>query len=210
MEMTIARALAELKLLNSRIQRKIEDTDFVVANKKSSKKVKNTITKEEFINNSKADYQSILALIDRRNFIKSAIVESNSKTKIKINDLHMTVAEAIERKSSIFFDKNLLAAMESQYKSATGQVNINNEMVQEKLDNLLTTQFGKESNKKIDESDITSISVPYLAQNEWELIDGLDISKKIKALKDEIESFESEIDFALSEANCITKIEVPD
>jgi len=208
MEMSITRALSELKLLNSRIERKTGESVFLTANKKSAKKVNNVYTKEEFIENAKADYQSVLDLIERRKKIKSAIVASNSNTVITIAKKEMTVAEAIERKESIVFDKKLLEAMVRQFNSVVASANQSNQIVQNKLDELITVSFGKEAKQKVSEDDIALISKPYLEQNEVEIINPLNLQDKVKALKEEIENFESEVDFILSESNTITKIEI--
>ena len=42
------------------------------------------------------------------------------------------------------------------------------------------------------------------------MIDPCKLSDKIKALEDEIEEFEANVDFALSESNALTQIEVGD
>jgi hypothetical protein len=210
MQISITRALAELKLLNSRIERKIGESIFLAANKKSAKKVNNVFTKEEFVENAKADYQSVIDLIERRKKIKAAIVDSNAKTVVTIANKSMTVAEAIERKESIQYDKTLLNAMERQYNSVVAKVTSENEKVQQKLDDLLLTSFGKEGKQKASEDEIAVISKPYLEQNEFECIDPLEMAKKIRAMKEDIEGFTSEVDFILSESNTITKIEIPD
>lgn len=206
--MTITRGLAELKLLDKRIMRKIFDSNFLIANKKSNKKLNGNMTKEEFVQNSKSSYESISDLIERRKKIKSAIVDSNAKTKVTIAGKEMTVAEAIERKDSIQYEKELLDRMEYQYKNTLAEVNRQNEKVQQNLDNLLNTSFGKEGKQKATENEIEIIAKPYLQQNEYEVIDPLNIYNKIEELKEDIEQFELEVDFTLSESNTITKIEI--
>ena len=120
----------------------------------------------------------------------------------------MTVAEAIERKESIQFEKDLLSHMTSQYNSSVSKMNTENEKVQLKLDELLNTSLGKEGKQKASEDEINIISRPYLDQNELVLVNPLEIHKEIEKLKEEIEQFEMEIDFTLSESNTITKIEI--
>lgn len=210
MEMSITRGLAELKLLSSRVERSIIDSSFIVANKKSAKKVNNVYTIAEFINNAKSTYQSITDLIERRKEIKSAIVDSNAKTMVTISGKTMSVAEAIERKDSIKFEKLLLENMIKQYNSSVVLANRQNEIVQTKLDELLLVTFGKENKQKTSDSEIAMISNPYLEQNEWELINPLSLHEKIESMKREIEEFENECDFILSESNTITKITIKD
>lgn len=210
MEMSITRALSELKLLSSRINRAIESSSFIVANKKSAKKVNNVYTTQEFIDNAKSTYQSIVDLIERRKEIKSKIVDSNAKTMITVAGKEMSVAEAIERKDSIAFEKMLVEHMQRQYNSSLALASRNNEQVQIKLDELLLVTFGKEGKQKTSESEISMISNPYLEQNEWELINPLLLQDKIESMRKEIEEFENEVDFILSESNTITKITIKD
>jgi hypothetical protein len=208
--MSITRALSELKLLSSRIEKSIVESNLVIAYKKSAKKVDNVHTPEEFAENAKSYYKSIVDLINRRKAIKSAIVKSNAETFVTINEKQITVAEAIERKDSINLEKSLLNHMQQQYNQSKASCQRNNDMVQLKLDELLLTTFGKESKQKISADEIESVSKPYLAQNEWEILDILKLETKIKELNDEIEGFLSEVDYILVTSNCITEIEIPD
>lgn len=208
MEMTITRALAELKLLDKRITGKIHNTTFVEPNKKSADKVARIYTRSEFDEKVKSEYQSILDLIERRKKIKSAIVESNAITHVEIGGKTYTVAEAIERKNSIEYEKQLLATMKAQYKLALASVNRENERVQETLDKLLETMLGKEAKNVTIESN--EMAKKYLEDNEYEIVDPLKIVEKIETLEKEIDEFESEVDFVLSESNTITKISIED
>jgi hypothetical protein len=97
-KMTLHKALAELKLLDSRITSTIRTGTYCVANKASNQKIKG-VKLDEFKESMKADYASATDLINRRIAIKKAVVLSNATTKVKINDVEYTVAEAIELKN---------------------------------------------------------------------------------------------------------------
>jgi hypothetical protein len=127
MEMSITRALVELKNLDSRINRAINSGIYIAGAKKSSKKINNIFTREDFDKRAKADYQSAIDLIKRRKMIKSKVVESNAKTMVKINNVEMSVADAIERKDSIDYERALLSEMEKQYNSVLINVRKENE-----------------------------------------------------------------------------------
>lgn len=207
MEMSVQRALSELKLLHGRIERAISDAYLISSYKKSAKKVNNIDTPAEFSAKAEASYQSIVDLTERRKKIKSAIVASNANTMVKIAGKEMTVAEAIERKESISYEISLLSHMESQYRTALANCQRANDMVQIKLDELLLTTLGKEGKQKATTDEVEAISKPYLEQNQHEVLDVLKLGDKIKELKEVIEQFNSEVDFVLSESNVITKIE---
>lgn len=205
--MTVTRALNELKLLDKRITDTVNGSKFVSCAKRSSKKVDQLCTKEEFEQNAKSNYQSILDLIKRRNEIKSKIVNSNAKTIIEVAGVEMTVAEAIERKTAIIYEKMLLNHMKVHFNKSVANMNKNNEKVEEQLNVLLVTLVGKDGKNSSAEG-VKEISDKYKADNEWELVNPLKLEEKIKTLEESIDGFESEVDFVLSESNSITKIEV--
>ena len=96
--MSIHRALAELKTLDARINSACSGT-FVYANKKSNAKISG-MSIEDAKKFLVGNYDRAKDLIERRKKIKSAIVESNAKTEVEVAGIKMTVADAIERKSS--------------------------------------------------------------------------------------------------------------
>lgn len=209
MEMSITRALSELKLLDSRINRVISNLQLVASNKKSAKNVDSFCTIQTFEENAKSDYQSVIDLIERKKKIKSAIVESNANTIAEIANIKMTVADIIERKNNIEYEKTLLRVMKSQLNSAKANTNARNESVDRKLDEILVTMLGREGAKNADKS-TNEFSVKYKEDNEYEILDPLSIEVKIKDLEEKIENFENEVDFVLSESNTITKIVIED
>lgn len=204
-EMTITRALSELKLLNDRIHRTVNNATF--GGIKVGKKVSAGFSSvEEIEKRAKADYQSVQALIKRRNEIKSAIVVSNATTKVEVAGHTMTVAEAIERKTSIEYEQNLLSKMKQTYANLTRQVDDVNEQVKHRLDSHLETLFGKEGKASAQAND--DIVKAFKADNEAVFIDPLKLKDKIEELEKNIEDFLLEVDFSLSESNTLNRITV--
>lgn len=206
-KISITEALNELKLYDARITKAIDNAIFCGAAKKSADKV-NFIKKDDFPERAKACYQSATDLIANRNALKSAIVKSNAVTEVTINDKTMTVAEAIERKNSIDYDEMLLTEMKRQYASATDTVNKENRKVDNKVDELISTLVGKDSDKKLTKDDQEAVERPYRDKNEWEFIDPLKLYDRIQALEADIDGFKSKCDIALSITNAVTFIEV--
>ena len=120
----------------------------------------------------------------------------------------MTVAEAIERKNSIEYEETLLSEMKRQYANASELVNKENKKVDNKVDELLATLIGKDSDKKISKEDQEAIEKPYRDKNEFELIDPIEIYDKIVKLEEEIDNFKSQVDTQLVISNAITKIAI--
>lgn len=205
MEMTITRGLAELKLLDKRINRTVNES--VLAGFTVGKKVMNGFTNvEEIEKRAKSDYQSIQDLIKRRNEIKSAIVVSNATTEVEIAGQKMTVAEAIERKTSIDYDKQLLAKLKQTYANIVNHVDRVNDDVKNRLDKQLEILYGKDGKNKASENE--ELTKVFKEDNEAKFIDPINLRDKIENLTAEIEDFESEVDFILSESNTITRIAV--
>lgn len=206
-KISITEALNELKLYDSKINKAVSNSTFVGAAKKSSSKV-GIVSKDTFTDRAKASYQSVSDLIANRNALKSAIVKSNAITEVQVDGKTMTVAEAIERKNSIDYDKQLLEVMQRQYVNASDAVLRENVKVDRKIDELLTALIGKDTDKKISKEDQEAVETPYRNKNEYELVDPLNIYDKIQKLESDIDGFESSVDIALSVINATTFIEV--
>ena len=207
MEMTITRGLAELKLLDSRINRSINEA--VLGSNSVGKKLPTGYNSVEDVEKrAKSDYQSVKDLLKRRNSIKSAIVLSNATTVVEVAGVKMTVAEAIERKTSISYEEQLLSKMRSTYTQVVNHVDrINNEM-NARLDSHLETLFGKEG--KVNPQSHEDIVKAFKADNEATFIDPINLEKQINELVKSIEDFNMECDFTLSESNTITRITIED
>ena len=200
---SISRGLVELKLLDKRISSTITESGFVSAYIGNNDTTIDNISKHDVDKNIKAAYQSVTDLIKRRNLIKQKIVESNAKTIVTVNKQTYTVAGAIERKSSIKYDKGLLARMKERFTFVTDRITSHNMQIENRLQTLLGEMVKGESNKSIEQT-----SKVYHEINDAKIFDPLKIEDKIQKLEEEIYNFELEVDTLLSESNAITTIEV--
>lgn len=204
-QITIHAALGELKKIGQRIDKATRNTDFIGTMKASADKVNNTgMDKDKFKEDVTSNYQSITDLIALRNKIKSAIVLSNATTKLTVGKKEMTVAEAIEYKTSIEYQRDLLNKMARQYKEAVSIVTMQNERVEMNLDAQVANLAGKDSNK----NNLSGYMEEYRKQNGWTLVDPIDLKSKIDALEEEITDFETNVDVALSVSNATTFITI--
>ncbi|MGI9541920.1 MAG: hypothetical protein ACR2MX_01600 [Cyclobacteriaceae bacterium] len=204
MEISINRALSELKLLNKKISDKTKSLN--VASAVTSKEVKED-AKEMFLKTIEGNIQRIRDFIDRRQRIKSAIVLSNALTKVVVAGKEMTVADAIERKQSIQLDKDLSKRMREDYFSCKNATDIHNEKASAKADKQAEAALGAatEGDKGIQ---YKSIYDAYYDTNKAELISIDNIEAMIETDQERIDEFESEVDFILSESNTKTMINV--
>lgn len=204
--MTVGRALNEVKLIESRIQKKIGAAQFTDAYQVKTKKLwRNHDTKENFEKNAKAEFDSITDLIDRRNNIKTAILVSNATTKVKVDGKEFVVIEAIERKRAILHDQRLLARLREDFSFITKLMDKNEAELKENILKML--QQSVSDDRLRDKGDYEKLAAPFREDNELKLIDPLGIRKKIEEYDETIDRFITDVDYALSESNATTKIE---
>ena len=206
-KMLVTQALNELKTLDSRIMRAINSATFVTSAKICEKNVTSNMSKEDFNKNAKADLQSIDDLINRRKNIKAAIVASNAVTMVTVAGVEMTVVAAIERKTSIEYERSLLRQMKNQYLTSQQKVDAKNTEMEAAIERLIATAFGKDSKTNIKSDDYSAIADPYKEKNEWALVDPIDVLNQITKREEEIDEFISSVDSQLQISNCTNYIE---
>lgn len=205
--MTIHKALSELKILNDRINREINDISFVVVNKHSNQKIAGAPVKD-YIDKTKEQYQSVRTLINRRNAIKRAVTRSNASTIVNIDDVEYTVAEAIDMKSiGVNHLRQLLSRMESQYKSAQMQAERENGFnLESRADDYMKSMYqGTDLKNMTDE--LKKARENFITAQTMEIVDPVDVTTEITALRNKIDAFMSEVDSALSVSNALTTVE---
>ncbi|MBD7908560.1 hypothetical protein [Sporosarcina gallistercoris] len=203
--MSIHRALAELKTLNDRIEKSIREADFIATDRKSAQKV-NGLSIEDYEKTIQAGFDKVVSLIERRNAIKDAVVQSNAVTQVTVAGETMTVAKAIERKTSIQLEESLLAAMVTARRKAINRLSMENETLTPRLESYLTEILGKKENAKKEEVELHTKS--FIERNEFVLIDPLHLNKRIDQLEESISNFKTEVDAVLSESNAVTQITI--
>lgn len=211
MQMTVTRALAELKTLSNRIAQAQAQT-FVTLGKGKSEvpTVKQFKDKAEAEKTLQASFQSVRSLMTRRAAIKEAIVASNASTIVNIGTKSMTVAQAIERKGSIQFDKELLASMRSQLARAETELTRNDQEIEAKVEAQLVAMAGGQQGHKVDADQQKVIRQGFEDSIKLKLLDPIGIRTEIEKLNTSIAEFELEVDHVLSESNALTKIEIAD
>ena len=205
-KMTVHKALAELKTLDDRINSEITGSVFVRANRHNNMKIFGK-TIPDFMADTESSYQSVKALINRRNAMKRAVVLSNAITKVEIGGVEYTVAEAIEMNNHGM--ENLVElrnCLREQYSSVKRMVESENgDKLVKACENYIQATFG--TKEKINNPDIETAQKVYMANNTYDIVTGFDIEKVIKELTDRIDAFKAEVDSALSVSNALTVIE---
>lgn len=206
--MTIHKALAELKVLDSRIDKSIADGVFCAANKHSNEKI-GGVPIQDYEKVIQGSYDKVDGLINRQNAIKRAVTLSNAETKVKISDREYTIAEAIwMRNHGIEKMQAVVNVMKRQYKQAQAKVNIQNGAeLEARADQYVTAIYGQKDGKT-NTADIEKVRKDFLTANTYELLDPIHILDRIEEMEKKISDFMSEVDAALSCSNALTEITI--
>lgn len=205
--MTLHKALAELKVLDSRIDGAIANGTFITTKKNNQEKVRGK-SPDQFSADAKSTYDKVVDLIKRRNAIKDAVNVSNATTKVTISGTEYTVVEAIDKKNhGMEYYVTLRDILEQQLADAKRNLEKHNDSLQQKAEQFVTGLNAGGEVKKGSEEYNTTLNT-YIKSNTMELIDPLGLEKKIEELNDMINSFLPEVDAALSVSNALTTITI--
>lgn len=200
---SITRALSELKLLDSRISKATSEIKFAVC---VTKNTNYNINKNEFTSQTVAKLQSLNDLISRRERLKAAIMKSNATTMVKIGTKEMTVVESIEMKKTIKYKESMIDVLKKQRLQVTKEFESHKAKVKQAIDSNITQICSRDV--KPDPSTIQDLTDMMWKNDPVEIYDPIGLDKTIELLTTEIEDFNSNVDFALSESNSLTQIEV--
>lgn len=206
-QISVTRALSQLKTLDKRIDKSIRECQpsaIVVGNKLPT----GFASDEELKRKLQSNLDTPRDLIKHRAKIKQAIVMSNATTKVTIGGQEMTVAEAIESKASIEKQKDLLEMLQQYQSRAQHEYDRVHNTVSEKADKSAEVVLGGESDKKGD--DYQDFIKKYMATNGPRFLKADNLATVIETLDKDITKFEGEVDYVLSESNATTMIEVDD
>lgn len=203
-KISVTRALAQIKSLNAKIQRATVAPFIALAiGGKPQNFTGNTQEVEVLL---KSNLQSVQDLIEQRDKLKVAIVKSNAVTTLEVSGKKYTVAGAIEHKGSIEFMVALANQLQAQSRQAIQQVERANADVEKRLEQLTLAAAGKD--RKVDPDELAAIRDPFIKNNAATILDPSKIQEVTAKLLEEIEEFKLNVDFALSESNAVTLIEV--
>jgi len=206
--MTIHAALSELKILDERIIKAINDGTYCVPNKHSNEKIKG-VPISDYCETIKGFDNKVIDLTKRRNAIRRAVQESNAITKVQIDNENYTVAVAIEMKNhGIELEEIYYNRLKSQYFTAQKIIETENSKVDERADKYIESLHGNKEASKVDGTQANKDRETYVKNNQYELIDPLKILNKMSTLEEKISKFKSEVDAALSVSNAKTEISI--
>ncbi len=216
-KMLVTQALDERDLLVKKISDKIAKANFVDTVKKNEEKVfEKRVTRDEFSKEAGASYQQIMDLIDRFQKIDAAIVASNAATTIETSYGTFSVAGAISLRSRMRcngsynekadFETRLCEKMTSELNNRIALIAAKNRQLESTAEGMRLSILGKDS-KNRDAKPLDVVDA-YVRENTTELVDPLDITKKIEQLQEKKNKLLAELDTQIKVSNATTFIEI--
>ena len=200
-KMSITRALAQVKLIESKLGRAFAGFDVEINGKL---KYFPNFTTEQFEKEALVEVNSFEDLFKNRLKIKSAIARANIDTKISLFDTEYSIIELIDLKNSSQYKKNVYTNLINNYNKCKSDV-VNQDV---KIENEVSKQVEVANSNKTQVSKDLTTTLTETYKTLWGgKIIGLDINK-ISKEKDELDKLVAEIDMILSEINSKTEIEV--
>ena len=206
--MTVHEALSEIKVASKRITGNLIEMKAITANRKNASKI-NGVAPEEFNRQAKANFQSITDLYKRLTAMKGVIATYNAKQKITVGDKEYTIAEALYMKEyGMPLKQTIVNTLKKQYQNALSKVEAEN--ADNKLgataERLATASFG--SKDKADSAEMERFIATYKENNQYVLIDPINVISTISSLQSEIDTFEAKVDSAIQIANATNTITI--
>lgn len=206
--MTVHEALSEIKVASKRVTAILLDMNVVTANRKNATKI-NGIEPEKFNAQAKADFQSVTDLWKRLTAMKAAIATYNASQKITVGNKEYTIAEAIYMKEyGMPLKQTIVNTLNKQYQRAVDKVTTENSdsRLGATAERLATASFG--SKDKADAVEMERFITTYKENNQYILIDPVNVKAVITDLQSEIDTFEAKVDSAIQIANATNTITI--
>lgn len=216
-KMLVTQALDERDLLVKKIQDKIAKASFTDVKKHNEKKVmEHRVLEETFRNEAESAYQQIMDLIDRFQRIDAAIVASNATTMIQTSFGEYTVAGAISLRSRMRgsgsyddgadFEQSLYRKMKAELDKRLLSVENKNKQLEATAEGMRLSILGKDTKTK-DDKPLEVVNI-YVQENTTELVDPLDVQKKVDEIQEKRAKLLSELDTQIKVSNATTFIEI--
>ena len=216
MQITMHRALSMLKTTEKRIEKDLKSSRFIhttvgqtgVCNGRKVQDVESEI---------RANFDSITALIDNYAALKLGIIRANSGiidstsedvSKYEIDGKKYIVAEIIAIQKFILpMKERLLAVLSNQLLNVSNQIEMANSRVSMEVSNVISSVSNGDKTKLTPEQ-VDTFTKTYYDNNCQFAVDPLNLTEKIRSLRETIDKVAVEADSKLSEVNALSLIDV--
>lgn len=215
--MLVTQALDQRDLLVKKICDKIRKASFTETKKHNEEKVmERKVTQKEFEKEARSSYQQIIDLIHWYDKVDQAILRSNAETMIETSYGTMSIANALALRSRLNcsnaydsdsnFEGNLMMKLQEELNEKIRVMEQKNKGLQNTAETMRLSILGKDTKTK-DETPLKVVDV-YVQENTTELIDPLNVRKKINELNERRETILNELDTKIKVSNATTFVEI--
>ena len=216
-KMLVTQALDQRDLLVKKICDKIRKASFTETKKHNEEKVmERRVTQKEFEKEARSSYQQIIDLIHWYDKVDQAILRSNAETIIETSYGAMSIANALALRSRLNcgnaydsdynFEGNHMMKLEQELNEKIRVMEQKNKGLQNTAETMRLSILGKDTKTK-DETPLKVVDV-YVQENTTELIDPLNVRKKINELNERRETILNELDTKIKVSNATTFVEI--
>jgi len=216
-KMLVTQALDQRDLLVKKICDKIRKASFTETKKHNEEKVmERRVTQKEFEKEARSSYQQIIDLIHWYDKVDQAILRSNAETIIETSYGAMSIANALALRSRLNcsnaydsdsnFEGNLMMKLQEELNEKIRVMEQKNKGLQNTAETMRLSILGKDTKTK-DETPLKVVDV-YVQKNTTELIDPLNVRKKINELNERRETILNELDTKIKVSNATTFVEI--
>ena len=216
-KMLVTQALDQRDLLVKKICDKIRKASFTETKKHNEEKVmERRVTQQEFEKEARSSYQQIIDLIHWYDKVDQAILRSNAETIIETSYGTMSIANALALRSRLNcsnaydsdsnFEGNLMMKLQEELNEKIRVMEQKNKGLQNTAETMRLSILGKDTKTK-DETPLKVVDV-YVQENTTELIDPLNVRKKINELNERRETILNELDTKIKVSNATTFVEI--
>ena len=216
-KMLVTQALDQRDLLVKKICDKIRKASFTETKKHNEEKVmERRVTQKEFEKEARSSYQQIIDLIHWYDKVDQAILRSNAETMIETSYGTMSIANALALRSRLNcsnaydsdsnFEGNLMTKLQEELNEKIRVMEQKNKGLQNTAETMRLSILGKDTKTK-DETPLKVVDV-YVQENTTELIDPLNVCKKINELNERRETILNELDTKIKVSNATTFVEI--
>ena len=215
MEITIHRALSQLKTTQARIEDRFSK-DIYISSTIGKTGMAEGRPVDAVEREIRSNYDSMCQLLRNFETLKLAIIRSNSgiteeSTNIRTGEVdgrQMTVAEAIAiQKYVLPFWSRFVGHLEAQLNETKRSVETANNQANREIYSMLDT-FSNKDSKNLDQAQVNTITEAYQQNKFRRLVDPLELVRKIDKLHHQIDELAVSVDAFLSESNAISHITV--
>lgn len=204
-EITLTEALATLKVLRAKQDNLVRTGTFVgVSSRDKVGTQDRKVAEAQF----QSEFDRLKAFGDKIREIGAKLYEANSKTNVVIGGKSYTLAEAIYRKSNTAAEAERIRVLKAALSRAEATAAKAKEIAEKRADQQVESLLSGRTK----DNDVASMAVEMrsklVADEKIELIDPNKLSEFILAAEEDLVTFSTEVDVAISLVNATTKITV--